>query len=534
MGQSMGLVRGAFSAHSMAYIERRSMGKRAKCSTSAKSVVTIQLAMGCMRSAPGGPTLSARLSLAGHWTSMTGSDTRESVAASYNRRTMLWQPALPERYRKLSDAELAAAIAARRAELGKRLLILGHHYQQDDVVQHADLTGDSLKLSQMAAQEAKARGAEFIVFCGVHFMAETADILTDERVQVILPDLSAGCSMADMAAYDDAVDAWECIERAVNGSGAGKRGSASGKSGNASGKNSASGKDSAGATTRTRVVPITYVNSSAAIKAFVGSKGGACCTSSNAAQVFEWAMKGGDTPLAKGETVKILFLPDQHLGRNTAKARGLVSDVDAALSAGARADMALWSPRKDNGGLTDDDIRRASVILWAGHCSVHKLFRPEHIDEVRAEYAARGGITVLVHPECAQEVVDLADMRGSTEHIINTINSAPAGSNWAIGTEIHLVRRLARAAAERGVHARILSDCQCLCTTMYRIDQPHLLWVLDNLAEGRVVNQVKVHPEARALALKALERMLKNAVPAGAGAAAGPGAAASKRPALVD
>ncbi|MBL9141697.1 MAG: quinolinate synthase NadA, partial [Phycisphaerae bacterium] len=455
---------------------------------------------------------------------VTGSVTRPSVRASYNRRTMLWQPALPERYRQLSEGELASAISARRAELGARLLILGHHYQQDNVVQHADLTGDSLKLSQMAAAEASARGSEFIVFCGVHFMAETADILTDERVKVILPDLSAGCSMADMAAYDDAVEAWECIARAT----AGTRGSTR---------------------ARTRVVPITYVNSSAAIKAFVGSKGGACCTSSNAAHVFEWASKGGDQPLAKGESVKILFLPDQHLGRNTAKARGLVSDVDAERSAeqsagarvrapkngaakngaakngaakqGARSsepEMALWSPRKESGGLTDEQIRSAKVILWAGHCSVHKLFRPEHVDQVREEYRDRGGITVLVHPECAQEVVDMADLRGSTEYIINTIHAAPPGSNWAIGTEIHLVNRLARAAAERGVHARILSDSQCLCTTMYRIDQPHLLWVLDNLAEGRVVNQVRVHPEARAHALKALERMLKNAAPARADA----------------
>lgn len=396
---------------------------------------------------------------------------------------MLWQPALPERYTQMSEDALTAAIEARRKELGNRLLILGHHYQQDNVVQHADLTGDSLKLSQMAAVEAAKRKCEFIVFCGVHFMAETADILTDEHVQVILPDLSAGCSMADMAAYEDAVDAWDFIERAVKG-------------------------------TKTRVVPITYVNSSAAIKAFVGSKGGACCTSSNAAAVFEWAMKGGDTPLAKGERVKILFLPDQHLGRNTGKARGLVTDVDVART-GGDSDMALWNPRLDHGGVTPEQIRASTVMLWAGHCSVHKLFRLEHIEQVRAEYAGRGGITVLVHPECAQDVVDAADMRGSTEYILTTIAQAEPGTNWAVGTEIHLVNRLARAASARGVHARILSDCQCLCTTMYRIDQAHLLWVLDNLAEGRVVNQVKVHPDARKLALLALERMLKNLAPSG-------------------
>jgi quinolinate synthase len=412
---------------------------------------------------------------------------------------MLWQPALPEQYRRMSDEALAAGIRARRERLGKRLLILGHHYQQDAVIQHADLTGDSLKLSQMAAAEARARGSEFIVFCGVHFMAETADILTDERVAVILPDLGAGCSMADMAAYEDAVEAWACIERAVKG-------------------------------TRTRVVPITYVNSTAAIKAFVGSKGGACCTSSNAAPVFEWAARGGDTPLAKGERVLILFLPDQHLGRNTARARGLVTEQDAERT-GKPADMAVWNPRKPGGGLTTAEIRAAKVLLWAGHCSVHKLFRPEHVAAVRAEHEERGGITVIVHPECAQEVVDAADLSGSTEFILATLAAAKPGTNWAIGTEVHLVNRIARAAAERGVNARILSDCQCLCTTMYRISPQHLLWVLDNLAEGRVVNQVRVHPEARALALQALERMLRNAAPAGTGRG-GKGRAAA--PALVD
>lgn len=431
---------------------------------------------------------------------------------TYTCSTMLWQPALPEHYRQMTDQQLADAITARRRELGSRLLILGHHYQQDDVVRHADLTGDSLKLSQMAAREARARGSEFIVFCGVHFMAETADILTDEAVQVILPDLSAGCSMADMAAYDDAREAWEAIQQTV------------GQGGSAAATNGAKG--SAG---RTRVIPITYVNSSAAIKAFVGQQGGACCTSSNAAQIFDWALKGGEKPLAKGEKVKILFLPDQHLGRNTAKSRGFVTEVDAAARADgnpARADMALWNPRLDNGGLTPAQIRDAAVILWAGHCSVHKLFRPEHVEQVRAQYQERGGITVIVHPECAQDVVDAADLAGSTEYIINTIQTASPGTSWAVGTEVHLVNRLARAAAERGVHVRILSECQCLCTTMYRIDQAHLLWVLDNLAQGKVVNQVKVHPEARRFARLALQRMLDNvsAVPRGT----------KSTPALVD
>ncbi len=398
----------------------------------------------------------------------------------------------------MSEEDLCTAIRARRQELGNALLILGHHYQQDNVVQHADLTGDSLKLSQMAAEESRRRGSKYIVFCGVHFMAETADILTEPSVQVILPDMSAGCSMADMAAYDDAVDAWERIQKVLNGGakGAGAR---------------------AARTADIRVIPITYVNSSAAIKAFVGANGGACCTSSNAAQVFDWALKGGDTPLAKGQEARILFLPDQHLGRNTGKAKGFVSDVDAATSGGT-SQMALWNPRKNGGGLSDEEIRAAKIILWAGHCSVHKLFRIEHVEEVRREY--NGQITVLVHPECSQDVVDAADLRGSTEYIIATIAAAEPGTRWAVGTEVHLVNRLARSAAERGVHVRILSDCQCLCTTMYRIDQAHVLWVLDNLAQGRVVNQVSVHPDARRLALLALERMLKNAAPRANSAAA--------------
>jgi quinolinate synthase len=407
---------------------------------------------------------------------------------------MLWQPALPDRYLRMSDDELAAGIRSRKAELGSRLLVLGHHYQQDDVVRHADLTGDSLKLSQMAAAEAERRGSEWIVFCGVHFMAETADILTADSVNVVLPDLSAGCSMADMAQYDDAVEAWSAIERATAGAGV-------------------------------RVVPITYVNSSAAIKAFVGAKGGACCTSSNASQVFDWALAGGDRPLAKGERVKILFLPDQHLGRNTAKRKGFVTEFDAAP--GKPAQTALWNPKRDRGGLTDEAIRAADVLLWAGHCSVHKMFRTEHVDAVRAEFADRGGITVIVHPECSQDVVDAADLSGSTEHIIQTIERAEPGSRWAIGTEIHLVNRLAKAAAARDVFVRILSDCQCLCTTMYRIDPQHLLWSLDCIAEGKPANVVRVHPEAKAQARLALERMLRNTAPAGQGAVKSRAAAAA-------
>jgi len=391
----------------------------------------------------------------------------------------------------MSADELGAAITARRRELGGRLLILGHHYQQDEVVRHADFTGDSLKLSQIAAAEAPKRGTQTIVFCGVHFMAETADILTDDSVRVILPDLSAGCSMADMADYEDAVTAWNEIHEALDDE-------------------------------KTRVVPVTYVNSSAAVKAFVGDRGGACCTSSNAAQVFAWALRGGDTPIRKGERVKLLFLPDQHLGRNTARAAGFVSEIDAARKRPpVQADMALWDPHKELGGLTPEIIRHATILLWAGHCSVHKLFRPEHVAEARELHGVE---RVLVHPECCQEVVELADLVGSTEFIIREIEAAKPGSRWAVGTEVHLVNRLAQRAAERGVEVRILSECQCLCTTMYRIDQGHMLWVLDSLAEGRVVNEVRVHAEARRLARLALDRMLVNATPA----------TPSRSPALVD
>ena len=384
---------------------------------------------------------------------------------------VLWQPSLDERYLRMAPDALASAIEARRADLGDRLIILGHHYQTDEVIRHADFTGDSLRLSQLAAAEVPRRGAEFIIFCGVHFMAESADLLAPEGTAVILPDLSAGCSMADMADYDDAVEAWDSIHAVLKK-----------------------------AKWKGRVIPITYVNSTAAIKAFVGQRGGACCTSSNAPAVFEWALAGGDEPVAQGEQIKLLFLPDQHLGRNTASAQG----VDVAK------ESVVYDPRATRrgealGGATDKDIVRSRVILWAGHCSVHKLFRPEHCDEIRRDDPE---MKILVHPECCKEVVDLADLRGSTEFIIQTIRSAEPGTRWAVGTEVHLVQRLAREAAQRDVHVRILSDCQCLCTTMYRIDEPHLLWVLDNLAKGKVVNRVQVSEAARAPALQALDRML--------------------------
>ena len=383
----------------------------------------------------------------------------------------LWQPALSERYTTASDDALAADIDARRRELGQRLIILGHHYQTDTVVRHADFTGDSLKLSQLAAERVRERGAEFVVFCGVHFMAETADLLAPQGVSVILPDLSAGCSMADMADYEDAVDAWDAIHDCLRAQG-----------------------------WRGRIVPITYVNSTAAVKAFVGARGGACCTSSNARRVFEWALAGGTTPRTRDEDVKVIFLPDQHLGRNTAASFGL--DVTTQTC--------LYDPRRTRkgealGGCTPEQLLAASVILWAGHCSVHKLFLPEHCDEARARDP---GVRILVHPECVKAVVDKADLNGSTEHIIKTLREAAPGSRWAVGTEVHLVNRLARESAARGVHVEILSGCQCLCTTMYRIDQPHLLWTLDNLAAGKVVNRVRVHEDARGPALEAIRRML--------------------------
>ena len=387
----------------------------------------------------------------------------------------LWQPSIPEGYHRRNADDLGRAIAERRAELGSRLIILGHHYQTDEVIAHADFTGDSLKLSQVAAREVGKRGAAFVVFCGVHFMAESADLLAPEGTRVILPDLSAGCSMADMAAYEDAEDAWRRIEESLE---------AQGWSG--------------------RVIPITYVNSTAAVKAFVGRHGGACCTSSNADLVFAWALKGGETKLKRGEQVKLLFLPVQHVGRNTASKAGLRTEVD-----GGR-DTVLYDPRQTHrgatlGGMTPEQLLDAKVILWAGHCSVHKLFRPEHCAAARQ---ADPNVQILVHPECAKEVVDRADLAGSTEYIIRTIAQAEPGTSWAVGTETHLVNRIAREAARRKVSVRILSDCQCLCTTMYRIDQAHLLWVLDSLVQGKVVNEIQVHPEAKKWALVALDRML--------------------------
>jgi len=359
----------------------------------------------------------------------------------------LYQPPLPPPYGQLPETELADRIAAHRKAFGKRLVILGHHYQQDEVIQFADFTGDSLKLSQQAAAQ---KEAEFVVFCGVHFMAESADILTDDRVKVILPDLSAGCSMADMADPLDVEEAWEELT---------------------------------GATGET-IVPITYVNSAAYVKAFCGRNGGACCTSSNARKILEWALGQGE---------KVLFLPDQHLGRNTAYAMGYPLDS-----------MVVYDPQALEGGLTAEQIRSAKFILWKGHCSVHQQFTAAHCDAVRK---ADPQCRIVVHPECDWSVVQKADLAGSTEYILKVLAEAPEGSHWAVGTEIHLVNRAAQTYAGHKV-IRSLAGPQCLCSTMYRIDMKHLLWCLDELAAGRIVNRITVPPETRGQASIALQRML--------------------------
>ena len=368
---------------------------------------------------------------------------------------LVWQQPLPEIYTQLSEPELRLRIESAREALGRRLVILGHHYQQDAIVDFADFTGDSFELSRKAADQV---GAEFVVFCGVHFMAESADILTPEKVHVILPDLGAGCSMADMANLDQTLECWAQLAETCPGQ---------------------------------TIVPVTYMNSSAAIKAFVGEHGGAVCTSSNCRNVLEWALaqgSGGDSQ----RKPKVLFFPDQHLGRNTAYSMGYPLDK-----------MVLWDPKQDLGGNTVEQIREADFILWKGHCSVHQLFRPEHVDQARAEHP---GMKVIVHPECRWEVVQKADIAGSTAHIVKVIEAAPPGSQWAIGTEVHLVHRLKQRFPEQKII--VLSECQCLCTTMYRIDLPHLCWVLENLIDGRVVNEIKVDAHTRKWATVALERML--------------------------
>ncbi|QKE84525.1 quinolinate synthase NadA [Arthrobacter sp. NEB 688] len=350
-----------------------------------------------------------------------------------------------------SDPGLVERARAARAALGDRLFVLGHHYQRDEVIEFADVTGDSFKL----AKEAAARpDAEFVVFCGVHFMAESADILTSDAQTVVLPDLAAGCSMADMAALDQVQECWDELV-------------------------------AAGVADRT--VPVTYMNSSAAIKAFTGREGGTVCTSSNARTALTWALEQA------GEGGKVLFLPDQHLGRNT-----YVRDLGGRLDG-----CVVWDPHRPMGGLTPEQLRDATMILWRGHCSVHGRFSVEAVEAARREVPA---VRVIVHPECRHEVVELADEVGSTEKIIRTIAAAPAGTAWAVGTELNLVRRLAAQFPEQRI--LFLEKNVCYCSTMNRIDLPHLVWALESLVDGRVVNPIRVDPEVAHWAKVALDRML--------------------------
>ena len=353
-----------------------------------------------------------------------------------------------------SDPDLVARARAAKAALGERLFVLGHHSQRDEVIEFADVTGDSFKLARDAAGRPDA---EFIVFCGVHFMAESADILTADTQRVILPDLAAGCSMADMARLRQVEDAWDAMAEAG---------------------------------VQHQVVPVTYMNSSADIKAFCGRNGGVVCTSSNADVALEWALE--QKPAVEGGA-KILFLPDQHLGRNTA-----VLKMGMSLD-----DCVVWDPMQPRGGLTTEELRRARMILWKGHCSVHGRFTSDVVDELRVKHP---GINILVHPECTHEVVLKADLVGSTEFIIKTIEAAPAGSVWAIGTELNLVQRLADQHTDKTIV--FLDRNVCYCSTMNRIDLPHFVWALENLVAGTVVNQITVDPETEKDALVALQRML--------------------------
>lgn len=362
-------------------------------------------------------------------------------------------------YKPLSNEELSERIDAGRKKLGKRLLILGHHYQQDEVIKHADLTGDSYQLSQLAADSRECRT---IIFCGVHFMAETADILANRpqklveregvRVKVILPDMAAGCSMADMAAIRQVEAAWDQLGEVID---------------------------------TKKLIPVTYINSAASLKAFCGRHGGIVCTSSNAAAVIQWAFQRGE---------RVFFFPDQHLGRNTALKMGITNDQ-----------MPVWDPYADDlGGSTEQAIQDSKVVLWKGHCSVHQMFRAQHVEQFRQQHP---GIKILVHPECPQEVNDLADISGSTSKIIKTVEAAPAGTKWAIGTELHLVNRLKKEHPEQEIH--FLSPVVCMCATMYRIDLAHLAWSIENLLEECVVNQIDVDEETARLSLIALQRMLE-------------------------
>ena len=347
-----------------------------------------------------------------------------------------------------SDPDLVARARAARKTLGSDVLILGHHYQRNEVIEFADITGDSFKLAQEAANQSSV---ENIIFCGVHFMAESADILTSDKQRVILPDLAAGCSMADMATANQVAKCWSELQSI----GVAKK-----------------------------VIPVTYMNSSAAIKSFTGEHGGTICTSSNAEAAMKWAFTQGE---------KILFLPDQHLGRNT-----------AVLSLGLTLDdCALWNPWKPMGGLTEEQIKKAKVILWRGHCSVHGRFSIDSVNEIRKRVE---GVKVLVHPECTHEVVSAADQIGSTEKIIQIVKSSPAGSKWAIGTELNLVQRISQTNPDKEIY--FLDKDICYCSTMNRIDLPHLVWAMESLVSGTVVNQIRVAPDVARYSKLALERML--------------------------
>jgi quinolinate synthase len=357
------------------------------------------------------------------------------------------QAPLPESYTTASSDELAERIGAARSVLGTKLIILGHHYQRDEVMRWADARGDSFGLSRIAADRPEA---DYVVFCGVHFMAEAADILTGDHQAVLLPDLNAGCSMADMADAEEVTDCWEELAAVID---------------------------------IEAVVPVTYMNSSAALKAFVGRNGGAVCTSSNARAVLEWALRRGE---------KALFFPDQHLGRNTGYQLGFGPD-----------EMVVWDPRRALGGLAGADVKRAALILWKGHCSVHQRFRPEHVADFRAKHPDG---RVIAHPECSHELVSLADSVGSTESIIREVDAAPRGATLGIATEIHLVSRLAAEHPELTVVS--LDPLVCPCSTMFRIDAAHLAWVLEGLVDGEVRNRITVDAATAADARVALERML--------------------------
>ena len=354
-----------------------------------------------------------------------------------------------ENYLALPDHTMDERIAKARALLGSTTLLLGHHYQRDEVIRFADATGDSYKLSKIASET----DAKYIVFCGVHFMAESADVLGRTGQQVILPDMNAGCSMADMAEISQVEACWDAL---------------------------------ANLGLTDEIIPLTYMNSTAAIKAFCGEHGGLVCTSSNARAAFEWAF-------ARGK--RILFLPDQHLGRNTGFAMGIPLD-----------EMVVWDPWGLQGGQSKQSLAASRLILWKGHCAVHQRFLPSHVDQVRAKYP---GIQVIVHPECRWEVCQKADALGSTERLIALIDEAPAGQMFAVGTEIHLVNRMARRFAAQDKKVITLDDTGCLCTTMYRISPQHLAWVLENLVEGRVVNRIQVRPSVKHWAKVALDRMLE-------------------------